>query len=218
MRPESQTTREALDAIGERLRALRRGCGLTLAEAAAATRTSTSTLSRLESGQRRANLELLLPLASLYGVTLDGLVGNLESRGAPTQAYSARPAGDAVPRTLGCDPGSPAIELSREPGPLQAYKMVLPADRDRPDVRSHPGHEWLYVLSGSVRLIVGRHDLILRPGEAADFSTRVPHWFGTTGNGPAEIISLFGRRGEQIRLRASSTPRGDGLSVTASGG
>lgn len=205
MRPTIETTRETLDAIAQRLRDLRRECGLTLAEVAAVTGTSTSTLSRLESGQRRASLELLLPLANLYGVTLDGLVGNGVSRGAPTEAFSARSRVQApVARTVGCDPGDPAIQLSREPGPLEAYKMVLPADRTRPDVRSHPGHEWFYVLSGRVRLIVGHHDLLLEPGEAADFSTRLPHWFGTAGSGPAEIISLFGRGGERVRLRASS--------------
>ncbi|MFK4599595.1 transcriptional regulator with XRE-family HTH domain [Streptomyces pristinaespiralis] len=66
---------EVLGAVGPRLRALRRDRGITLADLAATTGVSESTLSRLESGQRRPSLELLLPLARIYDVPLDDLVG-----------------------------------------------------------------------------------------------------------------------------------------------
>lgn len=68
-------TDDVLDAVGPRLRTLRRERGITLAHLSAATGVSESTLSRLESGQRRATLELLLPLARIYDVPLDDLVG-----------------------------------------------------------------------------------------------------------------------------------------------
>lgn len=57
------------------LRAQRQRLELTLGGVSAATKISVSTLSRLESGQRRPNLELLLPLARVYGVSLDDLIG-----------------------------------------------------------------------------------------------------------------------------------------------
>jgi hypothetical protein len=41
------------------------------------------------------------------------------------------------------------------------------------------------------------------PGEAAEFDTRVPHWFGSTGEGPAEVLSIFGRPAERIHVRAT---------------
>jgi transcriptional regulator with XRE-family HTH domain len=59
---------QILTGVGPRLRALRRQRGTTLADLSADTGISVSTLSRLESGQRRPNLELLLPLARAYGV------------------------------------------------------------------------------------------------------------------------------------------------------
>lgn len=64
-----------IGAVGPRLKALRQQRDTTLSQLAAETGISVSTLSRLESGQRRANLELLLPLARAYGVPLDELVG-----------------------------------------------------------------------------------------------------------------------------------------------
>ena len=73
------------------------------------------------------------------------------------------------------------VPLSRRAGGIQAYKLVLPAGKGRgqqPDPQTHEGYEWLYVLDGRLRLVLGEHDVVLAPGEAAEFDTRVPHWFG----------------------------------------
>lgn len=45
-------------------------------------------------------------------------------------------------------------------------------------------------------------DLVLSPGEAAGFDTRVPHWSGSAGPEAVEFLSLFGRQGERAHLRA----------------
>ena len=185
-----------LDAVGPRLRALRRRRGVTLAELSASTGISESTLSRLEGGGRRPTLELLLPLAREYGVALDELVG------APA---TGDPRVHLKPVARG---GRVFVPLSRRPGGMQAYKMILPPDPDapaEPDLRTHEGYEWLYVLDGRLRLVLGDRDLVLTPGEAAEFDTHVPHWFGAAGAQPVELLSLFGRQGERTHLRARST-------------
>jgi quercetin dioxygenase-like cupin family protein len=98
--------------------------------------------------------------------------------------------------------GGTFVPLTRSPGPLQAYKMVI-ADRGcEPDLRTHEGYEWLYVLDGRLRLVLAEHDLVLGPGEAAEFDTRVPHWFSSADGRPVELLSLFGRQGERMHVRA----------------
>ena len=72
-----------------------------------------------------------------------------------------------------------------------------------PEPQTHEGYEWLYVLDGRLRLLLGEKDIVLRPGEAAEFGTRVAHWFGSAGEGPVEVLSLFGRQGERAHLRAA---------------
>jgi quercetin dioxygenase-like cupin family protein len=96
------------------------------------------------------------------------------------------------------------LALTRRPGGIQAYKLVIPAGsrRREPDPQTHEGYEWLYVLNGRLRLVLGEHDLVLSPGEAAEFDTRVPHWFGAAGAEPVEFLSLFGRQGERAHLCA----------------
>ncbi len=178
--------------MGPRLRALRQQRGLTLGEVSEATGVSASTLSRLEGGQRRPNLELLLPLARLFQVPLDDLVG------APTTGdprIHLRPIRHS---------GMTALPLTRRPGGLQAYKMVLAADarKGEPELRVHEGYEWLYILNGRLRLVLGDKDFVLGPGEAAEFDTHTPHWFASADEHPVEFLSLFGHQGEKMHVRA----------------
>jgi transcriptional regulator with XRE-family HTH domain len=187
-----------LNAVGPRLRALRQERDLTLADLSAETGISVSTLSRLESGQRRPNLELLLPLARAHSVPLDELVG------APA---TGDPRVHARPISLH---GMTALPLTRRTGGMQAFKLVISAnraDQSEPGPRVHEGYEWLYVLSGQLRLVLGEHDLVLSPGEAAEFDTRVPHWFDRAGTEPVEVLSLFGPQGERMHVRARPTGR-----------
>jgi mannose-6-phosphate isomerase-like protein (cupin superfamily) len=44
--------------------------------------------------------------------------------------------------------------------------------------------------------------LVLGAGQAAEFDTRVPHWFGNPGPGPAEMLCLYGPQGERMHVRA----------------
>jgi len=190
----SDSTDRTLDAVGPRLKQLRQRRDITLSDLAAETGISTSTLSRLEAGLRRPTLEQLLPLARAYGVTLDELV-------------DAPPTGDPRInlRPIPTRDGSTILPLSRRPGGIQAYKFVLPAGRDdaTPDLRTHEGYDWAFVLSGRLRLVLGEHDLILEPGEAAEFDTRTPHWFGATSSGPVEFLSLVGKQGERAHVRTA---------------
>ncbi|NRQ35300.1 helix-turn-helix transcriptional regulator [Nonomuraea sp. NN258] len=192
---------QALAEIGPRLRRLRAERGISLSALAEATGISKSTLSRLESGQRRPSLELLLPISQAHQVPLDELVGAPEV-GDPRVRLKARRVN-----------GNMVLPLTRQPGPLQTYKMVLPATRVTPEPCTHEGYEWLYVLSGRLRLVLSGHDLVLGPGEVAEFDTRLPHWFGSAGDGPVEVLSLFGRQGERMHVRAR--PRGRGAADAA---
>lgn len=203
----SEETIGVLDAVGPRLRALRQQRQITLTALSAATGISVSTLSRLESGHRRPSLELLLPLARTYRVPLDELVG------APA---TGDPRVHLKPKTLH---GMTVVPLSEQPGPLQAFKLILPArpptqqpraqSHQQPHPQSHQGHEWVYVLSGRLRLVLGEHDLVLGQGEAAEFDTRVPHWMGNAGTRTVEFLALYGKQGERAHLR-TGTPSAAG--------
>jgi mannose-6-phosphate isomerase-like protein (cupin superfamily) len=71
----------------------------------------------------------------------------------------------------------------------------------------HEGYEWLYVLSGRLRLLLGAHDLTLSAGEVAEFDTRTPHAVTNPGPEPAEVLTLYGPQGERAHVRARPAGR-----------
>lgn len=185
--------------VGARLRERRQDAGLSLADVAALLEVSISTLSRLETGRRAPTLELLLPLARRYRVTLDELVG------APA---TADPRTHPRPQTRG---GMTALPLHLGPG-LKAFKNVLAAGPPdvRIEVRSHPGYHWLYVLDGALRVVLGDDDFPVLAGESLEIAdTHVPHGFGNAEPAPVEFISILSGTPTAIRhlqRRGSTCP------------
>jgi transcriptional regulator with XRE-family HTH domain len=185
---------DVLAAVGPRLRLLRERRDLTLTAVAQRTGISKSTLSRLESGQRKPSLELLLPLAETYHLPLDELVG-------------APPVGDPRIRTRPrIRNGRVVYPLGQHANGMAVWKVVIPPENER-KLRSHAGYEWLYVVSGEMQLILGEHDLTMHPGEVAEFDTHLPHWFGPAGDQPVEILSIHGSQGQRMHVRAAPPRR-----------
>jgi len=182
---------KVLDAVAPRLRELRRRRGWTLAELSAETGISVSTLSRLESGLRKPTLDLLIRLAATYKASLDDLVGAPQIADPRIHPKPFFRKGRAI------------IPLTRSNPDVHAYKIVLPGHPpDAPmEQGAHEGYDWVYVLSGRVRLALGDEELVLEAGEAAEFDTRVPHGFASASEEPAEVINLLSTQGERVHLR-----------------
>jgi transcriptional regulator with XRE-family HTH domain len=171
--------------IGPRLRDARRSRGWTLDDLAERAGMSPSTLSRLESGKRQAALELLLPLTRELGLRIDDLL-------------PASPADPRVHRPVVRRDGMVVAPLTLERSAVQALKITFPASPDAPESRVHDGAEWVYVLSGRLRLVLDGHEHVLQPGEAAEFDTRLPHSLSATTDGAAEVLSIFSAEGERL--------------------
>ncbi len=181
--------------VRRRLRELRSEQGLTLLQIAERARLDVSTLSRLESGKRRLALDHIPALAAALGVRSDDLLGT-----PPPQDPRVR----SKPRRYDGMTMWPLSNRSSAGG-LHAYKVQISARRRTPpDVETlpvHEGHDWIYVLTGRLRLILGADDLVVKAGETVEFSTWTPHWFGAI-DGPVEAIMIFGPHGERVHLHA----------------
>jgi transcriptional regulator with XRE-family HTH domain len=183
-----------LDAVVRmRIRGLRAARGWSLDELAARCSLSPSTLSRIETGHRRIALDQLAPIARALGTTLDQLVES-----ADDEDVVIRPQRDEVR-------GTTTWLLSREPGPhgVSVAKMRLTRPAPQPgdaELRVHPGRDWFTVLSGAVVLLLGERAILVKAGQAAEFSTMTPHAVGAHG-GPAEILCIFDHDGQHTHLR-----------------
>ncbi|MFE7311713.1 helix-turn-helix domain-containing protein [Streptomyces sp. NPDC057555] len=188
-----------LAGVGPRLRAARERRGVTLTMVSRATGISLSTLSRIENGRRKPNLELLLQLAKEYGVSLDELAGTVSATAEkPPSPPPPRPASDKA-----------MLPLTRYVGGLHAHKHVLPATGEqspRPRQVSHEGYAWLCVLSGRLWLALGDRDVALTAGEVAEFDARTPHGVANASPvRPVEYLIMFGPQGERLRRRVHPT-------------
>lgn len=196
-RPTPRQTDESTEArVRRRLRDLRLGSGLTLRQVAARAHLDVSTLSRLESGKRRLTLDHLPALADALGVSTDEL---LSAPGLPDPRVASRPIRQ---HGLTMWPLNHVGSTHR----LQTFKVHIPASRRRPPATLpvHDGHDWMYVVSGRMRLLLGTEDLAIEPGEVVEFVTTTPHWFGAI-DGPVEVLAVFGPHGERAHLGATAT-------------
>jgi transcriptional regulator with XRE-family HTH domain len=177
--------------VRRRLRELRTQRGFTLEEVASRADIDVSTLSRLESGKRRLALDHLPRLASALSVSTDDLLRTPDAEDPRVKGASQTRHGVTYwPLTH----SGPA-------GGLHAFKIRVSARRRTPpdELPVHDGQDWMYVLSGRMRLILGERDFTIKPGEAVEFSTWTPHWFGAV-DGPVEAVAIFGPHGERLHL------------------
>ncbi|MFK4762123.1 helix-turn-helix domain-containing protein [Microbacterium sp. ZW T5_45] len=181
-------TAELLEAIGPRLRRLRRSRGLSLDGIARMTGLSISTLSRLETGHRQPTLDLLIPLARAFEISLDSLIAVPET---------GDPRVHLEPQRLVA--GGVAVPLSRHPSRVQAFKHVLGPREEQ--LATHPGEAWIHVLAGRLRLIVGGEVHLIDPGDSVEFDAAIPHWFGPADGLSVEILHLFAPDGARSDTR-----------------
>jgi transcriptional regulator with XRE-family HTH domain len=186
------SSHESVDArVRRRLRELRLERGMTLQQVAERASIDVSTLSRLEAGKRRLALDHLAGLAAALGVTADELLLS-----APAEDPRVR----VRPRTFKDLTMWPLSRRGPASGP-HAFKILVHANRRTPPdpLPVHEGHDWLYVLDGRLRLVLGDHEHTIEPGEAVEFGTWTPHWFGAI-DGPVELLAIFGAPGERLHL------------------
>jgi transcriptional regulator with XRE-family HTH domain len=164
--------------VRQRIRALRVAQGWSLEELASRARLSQSTLSRIETGQRRLALDQLVTLARALDTSLDQLV---ETHAEDVVINPMIDAAHGLMRwPVKADPGITVVRR----------RIVGPPPGNRARMRAHPGREWLVVLSGTALLLLGDRRFRVEVDQAAEFPTMLPHAIGAEG-GPCEILGIF---------------------------
>lgn len=176
--------------VRKRIRALRVAQGWSLEELAARAKLSPSSLSRIETGQRRLALDQLVDLARALDTSLDQLVET------DTDDVITHPTAEAAHSLLRwpvkADPGMTVVR----------QRLTSPPPDSSARLRAHPGREWLVVLAGTAVLLLGNRRLRVETNEAAEFPTMLPHAIGADG-GPCDILGIFdrdARRGHHIEI------------------
>ncbi|MBV9850812.1 MAG: helix-turn-helix transcriptional regulator [Armatimonadetes bacterium] len=177
-------TQSELSSLGARLRALRTGRGWTLDDLAHRAGLSKSYLSRLEDGGRQPSIAALLSLAQAHGLPLASLFGTAEES---SRRCAIVRADEAAPQRGNGLTYTPLSRAGRA-ADMQPIRVTVPADRAGDEMYQHDGEEWLYVLSGTLRLALADETHTLHPGDAAHFDARIPHRLSALDGRDAELI------------------------------
>src|SRR5690349_12706469 len=181
MKDKPETTSQTPDApsdLGPRLRAIRLRRGIGVRELARRLDLAPSSISQIETGKIGPSVRTLYALASEFGVTVDEV---LFDQAAPAQdGAAAQPGG---PSAAAPEPGLAVQRASERPAislnsGVTWQRLMFWGDEDvefieatyepggasSPDesLMRHSGHEFGHVLSGTLRVVVGFDEFLLR--------------------------------------------------------
>ena len=195
MTSHSQPSQFNLTQLGTRLRSLRTQRGWTLGDLAQRANLSEAYLSRIESGDRQPSLAVLFDLARTYHISMaslfeeESLNSSVVVRSSDTTVYQ----GNGLLYRL--------LSTQANSANLHPIHVTIPANRQDEHLYHHEGEEWIYVLSGQLRLILGAEEFTLKPGDAAHFDARILHHLNALNEQDAEIL-LVSCEASHTRLRS----------------
>ncbi|NKX44058.1 helix-turn-helix domain-containing protein [Roseicyclus persicicus] len=188
----SEAEGERLEAaIGRKVRALRQGLDVTLADLARSSDLSVGMLSKIENGQTSPSLSTLKALAQALNVPISMFFQDFEER----RDCSYVPAGQGVRIDRRGTKAGHVYELLghslRSATKIEPFLITI-AEGGAPHVTfQHPGHEFIYMLSGRVTYRHGDQSYDLAPGDALFFDALAPHGPEVFPELPARYLSII---------------------------
>ena len=203
--------------VGERLRARRQERQLSLRDLAARLGVSPSLISQIERGRARPSVSTLYAIAAELDVSLDELLFNDDfspsrSGAAPPPATPGPPAATR-PQPVQAATTRHRIRLASgviwerlttvsEPGVEFLYVVYEVGGASSPAdaFQRHAGHEWGYVVSGTLEVVIGFDRHVLEAGDAVSLDSRIPHRLANIGDTPVHAIWFVMGRDVDPRL------------------
>ena len=179
--------------LGERVRDLRRGRGLTLNGLAELSGVSRAMISKLERGEKNPTLVVAAKLAEGLGVTLSRLAGMEERREVAVVPRERRmimrdPETGFERQLLSPNFAGLGVEFIRNKIPKGSTSDDFPPHRR--GVEEH-----VVVERGTLRAVLGGKEYLLKEGDALYFEADVPHRFDNAGEGECSYYLVISSRG-----------------------
>ena len=198
----ARTSRPDYPQIGERLRSRRQAAGFSLRDLADRLGVSPSLISQIERGRANPSVSTLYAMVAELDISLDELL--FDRRVERTSGVDASP--DASVQEPPSGPIQRSNQRTRirlasgviwerlttrsEPGTEFLYVIYEVGGASSPEdaYQRHSGHEWGYVLSGSLEVTIGFESYLLQPGDAVSLDSTTPHRLVNAGDTPVHAI------------------------------
>lgn len=182
------------EAMGARLRAIRKEKGFTLKQLSAVSGVALSTLSKAELGQTALSYEKFVAISLALDVDMSVLLQAGDNR-LPNRLNGQ------VLKTSSLEQGEYHTDtyhhkflFSETSGKAMTPIMATIFSRELKEFTEyikHPGQEFTYVLSGAIRIVFETGEAIsLKRNEAAYFDSSVGHVYLSTSKDPARVLAV----------------------------
>ena len=204
--------------VGDRLRARRKLRGLSVRELARRLGVSASLISQIETGKATPSVATLYAVTTELGLSLDELFSEPGVNDAPAATAPLRPTGLGPTAIMPGAATSPVVtpehrkliqldsgvsweRLTHTADPNVEFLRVVyqpgSASCEADSLMRHNGHEYGFVLSGTLLVTLGFDDHVLHAGSSISFDSTRPHRLATIGDEPVEAIwFVVGRSGD----------------------
>ena len=178
--------------VGDRIKSLRETHGISLEELAQRTQMSVEELSSIETSNSAANLSPLITIARALGTRLgtilddDAGMGPALTRAKDLESSSRRTALETGSSDAPLDFFSLAEgKISRHMDPF----IIDIAPNTPRKLDTHEGEEFIYCMSGAIKIEYGTETYLLGPGDSLYYDTVVPHQVRGAGDGTSRILA-----------------------------
>ena len=182
---------EGVDALGQKIKALRENKGMSLDAMSKMTGFDIETLSKIEKNEIQPQLGTVIKLSK----ALDSALGRLVSgQGDKLYSITRKNERKTVPRATTSKTGGQKLYTYKSLAPevkgrhMEALMVQLEEYPDQ-EVSVHEGEEFIFVLDGVVLLKIGEESFELDPGDSAYYLSTTPHLLSAKG-GKATIVAV----------------------------
>jgi quercetin dioxygenase-like cupin family protein len=177
---------EKIKQVASRIRELREIFGVSGATLAGEFQIAEDDYRRYESGTVDIPVGILYQIAQRFQVELTTLLTGEEPR-LRTYALTRAGQGVSVDRSKDYAYQSLAYNFIHK----RAEPFLVTVDPGPEHFNSHPGQEFHYVLTGTLRVLLDQHELVLEPGDSLYFDSSVAHSLTALNDAPAQLIAVI---------------------------
>jgi len=181
---------DELQLIAERLRGLREIREVSLETLAADLQIPAATLAAYENARADIPVSVLYNIARYFNVEMSVLLTGEEPR---LHLYSIVRHGHGVPIDRRKEYSHLSLAANFVDKKAEPFLVTVePEATETPfALNAHPGQEFNYVLKGTLRIAIDRHEVVLQEGDAFYFDASRPHGMKAVGQVPAQFLAVI---------------------------
>ena len=176
-----------LEQVAQRLKQVRETLGLSKTEVSQTLGIPVEQYQRYEAAEEDIPIGQLTSFCNTYDVSLANLVTGDEPK-MTVYAINRKGKGLEVERY----PGYEYVSLAHQFYQKKCYPFIVTVVPEKAPAKmnKHDGHEFDYVLEGTVKCIIGQKEIILETGDSLYFDARYDHGIQSASDAPAKFLAI----------------------------